>query len=387
MRPRPKDVLRPAVRVLTVLAVAVGLLLPAGAAVAAAPVPMPGTTLVLSVSTTRVTHGSDLRLTATLRSAETGLAVPDAEVVLEHRRPGSGAYAPLATLVTDAAGVVRLVTKPTFTAEYAARFAGNGVLAPSATAAQRVDVAHNLTARLSKAAARVGSQVTLTGSVSPAHPGATVRIERYFDGRWRLVTSRTLSSASTYRALLTTPTTKGWTRYRVVMAADRDHLAKTTALPRLDSFRLHTYVVAKRGTVGVSMPDFAAAVAATYADPRGWVRGHDRFRQVTSGGRFTVVMSQARYLPSYSSVCSVQYSCRVGRYVIINQDRWRYGSRYFTGSLAQYRQMVVNHETGHWLGNGHAYCRGKGRPAPVMQQQSKGMQGCEPNAWPLTGEL
>jgi hypothetical protein len=100
-----------------------------------------------------------------------------------------------------------------------------------------------------------------------------------------------------------------------------------------------------------------------------------------------VLLAQARYLPSYSSVCSVQYSCRVGRNVIINQDRWRYGSRYFPGPLEQYRQMVVNHETGHWLGNGHAYCGGKGQLAPVMQQQSKGMQGCKPNAWPLVREL
>ena len=385
MRPRPRNVIRPPGRVLTVLAVAAGLLLPAGAAAAADPVPLPGTQLVVSVSSTRVTAGAGLTVSARLTSD--GLPVPDAEVVLEHRRPGAPAFAALATLQTDANGLVRLVTKPTFTAEYSARFAGNGVLAPSAAAARRVDVAHSLTARLSKAAARVGSEVTLSGAVSPAHPGATVRIERYYGGRWRLVGTRTLSAASTYRAVLTTPTTKGWTRYRVVIAADKDHLAKTTALPRLDSFRLHTYVVVRRGTVNVSMTDFAAAVAATYADPRGWVRGHERFRRVTSGGRFTVVMSQARYLPTYSSVCSVQYSCRVGRYVIINQDRWRYGSRYFPGDLTQYRQMVVNHETGHWLGNGHAYCGGKGQLAPVMQQQSKGMQGCRPNAWPLAKEL
>ena len=187
--------------------------------------------------------------------------------------------------------------------------------------------------------------------------------------------------------MLTTPSTVGWKRYRVVRPADRDNLAATTALPRLDNYRLHTYVVRSKGTIKASMTTFAASVAATYADPRGWLRGHMRFKRVSSGGDFTVLLAQARYLPTYSSVCSVQYSCRVGRNVIINQDRWRWGSRYFPGPLAQYRQMVVNHETGHWLGNRHAYCGGKGQLAPVMQQQSKGMQGCKPNAWPLAREL
>ena len=73
--------------------------------------------------------------------------------------------------------------------------------------------------------------------------------------------------------------------------------------------------------------------------------------------------------------------------MIINETRWRTGSPAFPGTLQDYRHMVVNHETGHWPGRPHAYCPGPGRPAPVMQQQSKGMQGCRVNPWPLPSEV
>jgi hypothetical protein len=49
--------------------------------------------------------------------------------------------------------------------------------------------------------------------------------------------------------------------------------------------------------------------------------------------------------------------------------------------------MVVNHETGHWLGLGHAGCPGRGRLAPVMMQQSKGLGGCRFNPFPTSREL
>ena len=78
----------------------------------------------------------------------------------------------------------------------------------------------------------------------------------------------------------------------------------------------------------------------------------------------------------------------MGRHVVINQLRWTRASPAWNRagrSLRGYRHMVVNHETGHWLGRGHASCHGRGR-APVMMQQSKGTGGCRFNPWPLPRE-
>lgn len=149
-----------------------------------------------------------------------------------------------------------------------------------------------------------------------------------------------------------------------------------------------TYSVATRGRITTSVRDFARLAQETYDDARGWRAGGVQFRRVPRGGHFTLVLSEARLVPSYSSTCSVTWSCRVGRYVIINQDRWKYASPAWNRarrSLRDYRHLVVNHETGHWLGRGHTGCPGSG-PAPVMMQQSKGTGGCSFNPWPLPWE-
>jgi hypothetical protein len=236
-------------------------------------------------------------------------------------------------------------------------------------------------------ATRTASRMTLSGTVSPARAGLKVSVQRRYGGRWHAVTSTRLTAKGTWSVATRTPTARGWLRYRVVVSQNGNLPARTVEAARVDNYTRHTYLVRKRGTITVSMKDFAAQAAQTYADKRGWRAGHHRFVRVAKGGDFTLVLAEAKYLPSYSPVCSVKYSCRAGRYVIINQNRWRRGSSPFTGTLQDYRHMVVNHETGHWLGRHHEFCGGKDELAPVMQQQSKGLQGCRPNAWPLAFEL
>jgi hypothetical protein len=150
-----------------------------------------------------------------------------------------------------------------------------------------------------------------------------------------------------------------------------------------------TYEVRGLGNVS-PLEDLAATAALVYADPRGWsLGGSIRFEQVDSGGAFTLWLSSDALMSTFGGACGPMWSCRNGRNVVINEDRWLGMSDSWVAALApleSYRPMVINHETGHWLGFGHAACPAAGAPAPVMQQQSMTLGACLPNSWPLPSE-
>lgn len=154
--------------------------------------------------------------------------------------------------------------------------------------------------------------------------------------------------------------------------------------------RVVSYSVEPRNVNPAAIGAFAAQANQTLNNGRGWAKLGLRFQQVPTGGSFTLVLASAASLPQFSSGCSVEWSCRAGRYVIINQDRWNGATAAWNGAggnLSDYRHMVLNHEVGHWLGHDHASCPGAGQLAPLMQQQSISLQGCKFNPWPLPNEL
>jgi len=148
-----------------------------------------------------------------------------------------------------------------------------------------------------------------------------------------------------------------------------------------------TYSIAARGVSAHAVASLAATADQAFADPRGWsLWGRVRFKRVTSGGKFTLWLAAPDAMTTFSSDCSPRWSCTVGRDVVINERRFADGSPYWIGDLSLYRIMVVNHETGHWLGFDHAACPAAGAAGPVMMQQSKGPSPCLPNPWPLATE-
>ncbi len=135
---------------------------------------------------------------------------------------------------------------------------------------------------------------------------------------------------------------------------------------------------------------FSDLVESTLSDPRGWSRAG--FRLVRRGDApFLIVLAEGdevdRLCLPYDTYG--EYSCQNGPVVALNAERWRSATPKWTGDLAGYRQMVVNHEVGHLLGQRHPdqHCPRPGRLAAVMAQQSTELNGCRPNPWPLEGEV
>lgn len=148
------------------------------------------------------------------------------------------------------------------------------------------------------------------------------------------------------------------------------------------------------GTVAADFEDFRAKVAETLNDARGWVRAGLRFVEVADGQDLNIVLSDAVSLEGYNGYCSGSLSCTSGfNEVIINDERWRLGTAETVGggmSTRDYQNMVVNHETGHWLGHYQHIeaCDVNGGVAPIMLQQSTGLRNCGTfNPWPLDSEL
>lgn len=136
---------------------------------------------------------------------------------------------------------------------------------------------------------------------------------------------------------------------------------------------------------------FPRILDATLRDPRGWSRAGFRLVRDQSA-RFRVVIAEGaevdRLCLPYDTYG--RYSCQNGPVVAFNADRWRSATPEWTGDLATYRRMLVNHEMGHLLGMHHPpepQCPRPGALAPVMAQQSTELDGCRPNPWPLPSEI
>lgn len=148
------------------------------------------------------------------------------------------------------------------------------------------------------------------------------------------------------------------------------------------------YQVGTRGDVQGDPDTFRMIVAETLKNPRGWaLDGLVRFLAVDESDELRIWLASPEEVEQAAPVCSAQYSCRVGNDVYINDERWRQSTdTYSDRELRAYRHYVLNHEVGHWIELDHRDCPYNGASAPVMQQQSISLDGCESRVWPLPEE-
>ncbi|WP_433473200.1 DUF3152 domain-containing protein [Spirillospora sp. CA-142024] len=152
--------------------------------------------------------------------------------------------------------------------------------------------------------------------------------------------------------------------------------------------KLMRYMVEVEGGLRQDPVAFAQSVDEILADPRGWTAGGKwSFKRVTSGSYDFVVKLASpgtvdRICGAYGMTTEGKVNCSAGKQVVVNLKRWLLLTTYYRGQAEHYHALTINHEVGHRLGFGHMTCSGRGRLAPVMQQQIFGLKGCRINGWP-----
>lgn len=170
------------------------------------------------------------------------------------------------------------------------------------------------------------------------------------------------------------------------------------AVPGQDSDRAGRevrYTVEAEVGAGIDEAQYARIVRQVLTDERGWeAQDGVHFVNVTpqeaaAGAHVQVHMIMATP-DTVDRLCAPlqtegEVSCRNGDRVVLNARRWAYGARSYGEDLDRYRQYLINHEMGHAIGHDHEPCPGPGLAAPVMLQQTLGLDGCTKYPWPVRG--
>ncbi|MFJ9826701.1 DUF3152 domain-containing protein [Streptomyces sp. NPDC101160] len=168
--------------------------------------------------------------------------------------------------------------------------------------------------------------------------------------------------------------------------------ARATGDPVGSGGTLRRYRVQVEDGIDVSARQAAEEIQRILADPRGWAaHGRGRFQLVTDHADFVIRIATP---DTADRLCAAnglnthgELNCETSAGVVVNLRRWMLGSPTFAGPPAEYRNLIINHEVGHEIGiRRHLGCAGPGRPAPVMMQQIKGLNGCHSNAYPYDEE-
>jgi hypothetical protein len=152
-----------------------------------------------------------------------------------------------------------------------------------------------------------------------------------------------------------------------------------------------TYAIEVEDGIPIDRERFAATVDRILFDKRGWAgpRSHIALQRVDEPPydfRITLARPATVNRLCYPLGTVGRVSCENRGRSVINWLRWSAGSPAWS-SRARYREYLINHEVGHSLGHKHRFCPGRGRTAPVMQQQTGSASPCRHGWWPQPFEI
>jgi Protein of unknown function (DUF3152) len=155
--------------------------------------------------------------------------------------------------------------------------------------------------------------------------------------------------------------------------------------PVVGSGRLLRYTVELEEGLPFDASAVATMIDTTLGDSRSWIStGRNAFQRTASRPDVRIVVATPGTTDKLCAPLRTrgEVSCHNGKFVVLNAKRWAIGVEFYNGDIDNYRRYLINHEVGHALGHGHVSCPAEGELAPVMLQQTYGLDGCLPNAWP-----
>ena len=154
---------------------------------------------------------------------------------------------------------------------------------------------------------------------------------------------------------------------------------------------LRRFIVEVEDSLNIRAIRFAKKVQKILFDRRSWIRSRTfslrRVESEPAAFRVTLATRATTDRLCYPLLTNGSYSCWNGSRAVINVWRWKNGAKSYGDHLKGYRRYLINHEVGHGLGHSHRNCPRRGDKAPVMLQQTIGLQGCRRNPWPKHSEL